>query len=150
MSLCKNLEVIIKREKCKMEYLAATSGISKVTINNVIKDRKVPKLDTVYYLFNAMGYDLYLVSPCGWKQKYESISNWLDFIMDNENLNIKGLADAFQCTDVSIYYYLRDDRSPSIYFIQSFANRFGYSIKLVKGDVEYDLFKPINIWQGVC
>ena len=148
MSLGRNLEIIIKREKCKVRWLAEKAGVSQPTINNIISGRKAPLFDNLYYIYDAMGYILYLVAPDGRKQHYESISDWLDLIIVVEDVDVKGLAEMFQCSDRTIYAYLSDERSPSIHYIQSFVERFGYSVKVTKGNIEYDLFEPIDIWEG--
>lgn len=150
MSLGRNLKIIIKREKCKIQWLTEESGVSQPTINSVIREDRSPRLDTVYYLFNAMGYDLYLVSPDGRKQKYESVSGWIKFIMTVQHINIEETPNVLGCCEDSFRRYMLDEMCPLVCSIQTFLDTYGYSIKVAKGDIEYDLFEPIDIWKGKC
>jgi transcriptional regulator with XRE-family HTH domain len=147
MSLGRNLKTIIDREDCSIRWISKKSGVSQTTITRIIRGDISSKLDNLYYIFNAMGYDLYLVAPDGRKQKYVSISEWIRFVMKVQNITtVKETRKVLGCGENILRRYLSDSVCPLAHYFQSIINPAGYSIKLVKGDIEYDLFEPINIW----
>ena len=146
--LGRNLSIIIKREGVKIQCLASAADVTSSTIHNIMSGRRTTKLDTLGRILNAIGYDLYLVSPDGKKHKYISVSRWFRYIQSYEKLDIWGLSALFDCCEITVDRYLLDERSPDMKLFEKFTRLYDYSIKIVKGDIEYNLFEPIDIWQG--
>ena len=148
MSLGRNLEILIKREQVKIQWLASVADVTPSTIHNIISGRRTTKLDTLGRILNSMGYDLYLVSPDGKKHKYISVSRWFRFVQAYEKVDIWGLSALFDCCEITVHRYLLDERSPDMKLFEEFARIYNYSITIAKDNIEYDLFEPIDIWQG--
>lgn len=145
MSLGRNLKSIINNEHRTIRWVSERSGISQATIFSIVKDDRIPRMDTVYCIIRALGYDMYLVAPNGRKQKYVTMSDWIKFIMDVHNANVTTTANMFYCTNITIYHNLRNMQCMTVDAVKIFADRFNYTIKLVKDDIEYNLFEPVDI-----